>query len=208
MEEKSKQLSDREKATRKIHIYGIILTLFLIGALWFSVGFMAKSVVQTFLEAIGGNEIIDSVTMGLEATAFDDLSDDVMTAKKFISVITAIATIVGGIVTLGGSIVFLILVKNQAKKIAAIEEPMNNPIKVSKAKYVWLGFLLGTFGGHFFAIKKKKAWVFLGLGVLGFWIAPAMIYTTGISFADAFVGCYLWKDHNGCIEVEDYPYWI
>ena len=69
-------------------------------------------------------------------------------------------------------------------------------------------FLLGAYGGHLFALKKKKAWIFLLMGILGMEIIPLFLYTSGISFADAFMACFIEKDENGYIEIEDYPYWI
>ena len=72
----------------------------------------------------------------------------------------------------------------------------------------WLGFLLGAYGGHLFAMKKKKAWIYLGLGILGIWIPIFFFYTSGISFADAFLACFIEKDAYGFIEMEDYPHWL
>ena len=46
------------------------------------------------------------------------------------------------------------------------------------------------------------------MGILGMEIIPLFLYTSGISFADAFMACFIEKDENGYIEMEDYPYWI
>ena len=86
---------------------------------------------------------------------------------------------------------------------------LENTITVSKAKYVWLGFLLGGYGAHLFVLgKKKKGWIFLGLGLIGATIPLAFIYTSGISFADAYLAAFIPKDSMGEIDIEDYPYWI
>ena len=82
-------------------------------------------------------------------------------------------------------------------------------VSVKKIPYILLGFLLGTFGGHFFLIRRegkisKRAILFLILGICGIFCSPLMIYTTGISFADAWVGCRLKKDERGYIQVVDY----
>ncbi len=108
-----------------------------------------------------------------------------------------------------GAVIFLVI--QMKKRIAMIvEDPyqMENPIRVKKGAFVWLGFLLGAYGGHLFALKKKKAWIYLGLGIVGMWIPVFFLYTSGISFADAFLACFIEKDANGYIEMEDYPYWL
>ncbi len=213
MEEKKsiflpKDATVREKNIRKMHIFGLILVVLLIGALGSSVGFLVKSVISTAKDAYASDLNLDSISDGLEIMGLGDITATILSGGKVVKVISDILTYAGLVVFLGGSIVMLFVMKKLAKQIAEDETPLKNPIKVKKAKYVWLGFLLGAYGGHLFAIKKKKAWAFLALGILGISFLIAFLYTTGISFADAFIACYLWKDHNGYIEIEDYPYWL
>ena len=111
--------------------------------------------------------------------------------------------------SLAGVIALLIIMKS---RIAMILEdvPTEKTVLVKKAKYVWMGFLLGAFGGHLFAIKNKdKASIFLLFGIVGTFLFPILlIYTSAISFSDAYLACFITKDAEGYIEVEDYPYWI
>lgn len=78
-------------------------------------------------------------------------------------------------------------------------------IRVRKTPYVWLGFLLGSFGAHLFLLRDKtKAWLYLFLGFVGISVKYCTWYTMGISFTDALLACYLPKDSEGYIEIIDY----
>lgn len=213
MEEKKsiflpKDATAREKNIRKMHIFGLILVILLMGALGSSVSFLIKSIISSAKTVYASDIDMDSISEGLSLMGLGDITGIIVSGGKVFKVVSDILTYVGLVIFLGGSIAMLFIMKKLAKTIAEDDTPMKNPIKVKKAKYVWLGFLLGAYGGHLFAIKKKKAWVFLILGILGFSFFFLFLYTTGISFADAFIACYLWKDHNGYIEIEDYPYWL
>ena len=213
MEEKKtfflpKDATQREKNIRKMHIFGLILVVLLMGTLAFSVSFLIKSAISTAKEVYASDIDMESINDGLSLMGLGDITGVLSSGGKVLKVVSDILTYAGLVIGLGGSIAMLLIMKKLAKKIADDDTPMKNPIKVKKAAYVWLGFLLGAYGGHLFAIKKKKAWIFLILGILGFSFFIAFLYTTGISFADAFIACYLWKDHNGYIEIEDYPYWL
>ena len=115
---------------------------------------------------------------------------------------------IAAFVSLGAAIFIIFRMKQRISDIVDDTAPYENTIRVKKAPFVWLGFLLGAYGGHLFALKKKKAWIFLLLGILGMQIIPLFLYTSGISFADAFMACFIEKDEDGYIEMEDYPYWI
>lgn len=213
MEEKKrvfipKDASEREKQIFRLHIYGLVLVVCLIGALAASVSYLVKSIMRPSLEAFFNSVDVNTIVEGLGYSDFGYFVSAVLTGSKIYRVVTDILTYAGIFGFLGGSIAMLFIIKNKARAIAEMDEPMKNPVKVSKAKYVWLGFLLGAYGGHMFAIKDEKAWIYLILGVVGTGFMPAIVYTTGISFTDAFLACYSWKDHNGQIEVEKYPYWI
>ena len=132
-------------------------------------------------------------------------------ALKIFSAVTGalgVLSYVAAFVSLAAAIFIIFRMKQRISDIVDDSAPYENPIRVKKAPFVWLGFLLGAYGGHLFALKKKKAWVFLLLGVLGMEIIPLFLYTSGISFADAFMACFIKKDEDGYIEMEDYPYWI
>ena len=122
--------------------------------------------------------------------------------------IWAVFGYVTAFVSLGLTIFVLFLMKKRITMIVEDPYPFENPIKVKKGAYVWLGFLLGAYGGHLFALKKKRAWIYLGIGIVGMWIPIFFLYTSGISFADAFLACFYEKDRDGMIEMEFYPHWL
>ena len=127
-----------------------------------------------------------------------------MAVTKALGVVSYIAAFA----SIGGAIYIIMKMKKQIAVIVDPLAPYENPVRVKKAKFVWLGFLLGAYGGHLFALGKKRAWIYLLMGILGMQLFPLFLYTTGISFADAFMACFIDKDDEGYIEMEDYPYWI
>jgi len=204
----------RKKNIMILHIQGLILIVVLIMALMSSLGILGRTILTEIVFRTGlidtgidlmsvmqSGNFFDAATLTPQYSASAKLFLAAMKIWGVIGYITAFAAL--------GAVIFLVI--QMRKRIAMIvEDPyqMENPIRVKKGAFVWLGFLLGAYGGHLFALKKKKAWIYLGLGIVGMWIPVFFLYTSGISFADAFLACFIEKDANGYIEMEDYPYWL
>ena len=182
-----------------LHIQGLALVLVLILALGSSVTILLRSIISMLAGGLGTGVNPEDLSFVLDAYGFGSFAESAI--KLFQSVTAAFAS-------LGGAVIIIIFMKRRIADIIDEGAPYENPVRVKKAAFVWLGFLLGAYGGHLFVLKKKKAWVFLLLGIVGKQIIPLFIYTSGISFADAFMACFIEKDENGFIEMEDYPYWI
>lgn len=206
-----KEMTGRQKETRVLHIMGIILMVILVIALAGAVGILTRTIIMAKMQTSGilsnGRELASTLNeygMLGSANGFIDLS--------FVGVIWKVISVLGYVITIGAlaaAIVVLILMRKRVENILSDPTALENTITVSKAKYVWLGFLLGGYGAHLFVLgKKKKGWIFLGLGLIGATIPLAFIYTSGISFADAYLAAFIPKDSMGEIDIEDYPYWI
>ncbi len=204
----------RKKNIMILHIQGLILIVVLIMALMSSLGILGRTILTEIVFRTGlidtgidlmsvmqSGNFLDAATLTPQYSPSAKLFLTGMKIWGVVGYITAFAAL--------GAVIFLVI--QMKKRIAMIvEDPyqMENPIRVKKGAFVWLGFLLGAYGGHLFALKKKKAWIYLGLGIVGMWIPVFFLYTSGISFADAFLACFIEKDANGYIEMEDYPYWL
>jgi|P1105metagenome_2_1110788.scaffolds.fasta_scaffold00374_52 hypothetical protein len=199
----------RYKDIMILHIQGLILVLVLIIALWASFSILGRSLLSLFMDSLGSSVNPDDISQTLELAGMGGgVSTGLAVFQKITSALNVVSYI-AAFASLGGAVYLIILMKGRIASIIDTSfAPYENPIKVKKAKFVWLGFLLGAYGGHLFALKKKKAWIFLLMGILGMEIIPLFLYTSGISFADAFMACFIEKDENGYIEIEDYPYWI
>ena len=203
-----KDSSLRTKNIKILHIQSIFLMIVLTMSLTASLGILVRSLFAYFIpELLPTNEITEMITEGnfSDALSYDPTSSPIFVFLRIWGYVGyAVA-----IITLLVAIALLIFMKNRITMILA-DAPERNTIRVKKAKYVWLGFLLGAFGGHLFAIKNKdKASLFLVFGIVGALLFPIMLfYTSAISFSDAFLACFITKDAEGYIEVEDYPYWI
>ena len=196
----------RKKNTMILHIMGLILMLFLILLLTSSFGILARSIVSSIVppSAVGMDftEVLSGGFAG--AATYDPMDNPFMVLLKIWGVLGYIAAFV----SLAAVIVLVILMKKRIDMILS-DPTVESPVRVKKAAFVWLGFLLGAYGGHLFAMKKKKAWIYLGIGIVGTFFLPILfLYTSGISFADAFLACYIDKDADGYIIWEDYPYWL
>lgn len=213
MEEKKNLFpsKDTEKKYRNImilHIQGIVLVIVLMLLLAASFSIMFRSIFTMGIDVVGGMIDMDDIMFLFEEMGFKAMAEGGIGLYKILSVGLNIISYGGAIIAIVATIVIFIQMKKRIAMILDENEEKLNIVKVKKAPYVWLGFLLGAFGGHYFVMRKKKAWIFLLLGFAGMWIFPLVMYTTAISFSDALLACYAWKDHNGYIEIEDYPYWI
>lgn len=204
----------RKKNIMILHIQGLILIVVLIMALMSSLGILGRTILTEIVFRTGLIDTgIDLMSVMQSGNFFDaaTLTPQYSPSAKLFLTAMKIWGVVGYITAFAalGAVIFLVI--QMKKRIAMIvEDPyqMENPIRVKKGAFVWLGFLLGAYGGHLFALKKKKAWIYLGLGIVGMWIPVFFLYTSGISFADAFLACFIEKDANGYIEMEDYPHWL
>ena len=195
-----------------LHIQGLILIVVLILALMASIGILGRTAITELVNRTG---LLDS-----GAQLYSVMSGDIYmegtpaTAEKGNNIYKTVMGIwsvfgyLAAFITLGATILMLVLMRKRINKILEDPSPLEEPVRVKKGAYVWLGFLLGAYGGHLFALKKKKAWIYLGLGIVGMWIPLFFLYTSGISFADAFLACFMDKDWDGYIELDYYPYWI
>ena len=214
-----KDCSSKTKYIRNLHIEGLILMVVLmimlssamviIGRAFFEIIFYSTGLSDELMYSNQGEltEMIESGNMYGMLTyepEFTPLYEAYSSVIKILSVLGYAMAFV----SIAGSIVMLILMKNACRRIVEDSTPAENPVTVKKTPYVWLGFLFGCCGGHFFLYNNKKAMYFLCMGIIGLMFPIFIFYTTGISFADAFLACFINKDENGEITVEDYPYWI
>ena len=197
-----------------LHIQGLILIVVLIVALMSSLGILGRTILSEFVIRTGLLDTGRELSSIMETGSMYDVvtyTPDFSAGEKIFMTGMKIWGVIGYLVafaSLGATIFLVILMKKRIGMIVEDPYPLEDPVRVKKGAYVWLGFLLGAYGGHLFALKKKKAWIFLGLGILGMWIPLLFLYTSGISFADAFLACFLEKDAEGYIEMDYYPYWI
>ena len=198
----------RYKDIMLLHIQGLVLVLVLIIALASSFSILGRTIISMAMDSFGGSISSDDLSMVFDIYGLGGM---VEIGLKIFSAVTGalgVLSYVAAFVSLAAAIFIIFRMKQRISDIVDDSAPYENPIRVKKAPFVWLGFLLGAYGGHLFVLKKKKAWIFLLLGVLGMELIPLFLYTSGISFADAFMACFIEKDEEGYIEMEDYPYWI
>ena len=213
-----KMSSERKLNIRSLHIFGLILIAVLMMLLASSFGLLGRSIGETFLLRYGGETVENLFYSNADELREVMSGGNMVSAMSFELEPTPLYRIwkawkyfgyAAFVILLAATIVLLLQMRKFSMRIAADASAMDNPIRVKKGKYVWLGFLLGAFGAHLFAIgKKKKAWIFFGLGLGGMIIPVLVLYTTGISFSDAYLACFLPKDEEGKITIEDYPWWI
>ena len=198
----------RYKDIMILHIQGLILVLVLMIMLFSSVGIMGRTITKIFLDSVGNSVSPEDIMLTMDLAGLGDLATKGFAIfQKVYSVFGALIYVLA-ILSIIVTIYLLGRMKGKISEIIDDSAPYENPVRVKKITYVLLGFLLGAFGAHLFLIKKKKAWIYLLMGILGTQITPLILYTTGISFADAFMACFIEKDEEGYIEIEDYPYWI
>ena len=198
----------RYKDIMILHIQGLVLVLVLIIALASSFSILGRAIISMFMDSLGNSVNPEDLSTVLDIYGLGGMAE---TGLKIFSAVTGalgVLSYVAAFVSLAATIFIIFHMKQRISGIVDDPAPYDNPIRVKKAPFVWLGFLLGAYGGHLFVLKKKKAWIFLLLGILGMELIPLFLYTSGISFADAFMACFIEKDEEGCIEMEDYPYWI
>ena len=198
----------RYKDIMLLHIQGLVLVLVLIIALAASFSIVGRSIISMAMDSYRGSISSEDLKMAMDIYGFGEMAE---TGMKIFSAVTGalgVLSYVAAFASLAAAIFIIFRMKQRISEIVDDTAPYENPIRVKKAPFVWLGFLLGAYGGHLFLLNKKKAWVFLLLGILGMEIIPLFLYTSGISFADAFMACFIEKDEDGYIEMEDYPYWI
>ena len=198
----------RYKDIMLLHIQGLVLVLVLIIALAASFSIVGRSIISMAMDSYGGSISPEDLKMAMDIYGFGGMAEAGMKIFSAVTGALGVLSYVAAFVSLAAAIFIIFRMKQRISDIVDDTAPYENPIRVKKAPFVWLGFLLGAYGGHLFLLKKKKAWVFLLLGVLGMEIIPLFLYTSGISFADAFMACFIEKDEDGYIEMEDYPYWI
>ena len=211
-----KMSSERKLNIRTNHIFGLVLIAVLMMLLTSAFGMLARSIAITFFyeklnlgtlfysNAGDLSNLMQSGNLGAMMT-FELEPTPVYYLYKAWTYFNYAAFVL----LLTATIFLLLQMKKFCKRVATDTTPLDNPVRVKKGKYVWLGFLLGAFGAHLFAIgRKKKAWIFFGLGLGGMVIPILILYTTGISFADAYMACFIEKDAEGMITIEDYPWWI
>lgn len=214
-----KDCSSKTKYIRNLHIEGLILMVVLmimlssamviIGRAFFEIIFYSTGLSDELMysnqgeltEMMENGSMYDMITYEPE---FTTLYEAYSSAAKIMSVLGYSFAFI----SMAGSIVLLILMKNTCRRIVEDPAPAENPVTVKKTPYIWLGFLLGGFGGQLFLYNNKKAAYFLCMGIIGLMFPVCILYTTGISLADAFLACFIDKDENGAVTIEDYPYWL
>ena len=205
----------RKHDTMILHIQGLILMVLLILALSSAMGVLGRTIA---MEVIDRSGLLDSKGTTIEDTITGSSSYfEMLTAggtgagSQIVATFMRVWGILGyafAIICLVAVIIMVLQMKKRIAMILADPTPFENTVRVKKSAFVWLGFLLGAYGAHLFLLKKKKAWIYLGLGIVGMSVPILFFYTSGISFADAFLACFYEKDAEGFIEMEDYPYWL
>ena len=198
----------RYKDIMLLHIQGLVLVLILIIALASSFSILGRTIISMAMDSFGGSISSDDLSMVFDIYGLGGMAEIGLKIFSAVTGALGVLSYVAAFVSLAAAIFIIFRMKQRISDIVDDSAPYENPIRVKKAPFVWLGFLLGAYGGHLFVLKKKKAWIFLLLGVLGMELIPLFLYTSGISFADAFMACFIEKDEEGYIEMEDYPYWI
>ena len=198
----------RYKDIMLLHIHGLVLVLVLIIALASSFSILGRTIISMAMDSFGGSISSDDFSMVFDIYGLGEMAEIGLKIFSAVTGALGVLSYVAAFVSLAAAIFIIFRMKQRISDIVDDSAPYENPIRVKKAPFVWLGFLLGAYGGHLFVLKKKKAWIFLLLGVLGMELIPLFLYTSGISFADAFMACFIEKDEEGYIEMEDYPYWI
>ncbi len=198
----------RYKDIMLLHIQGLVLVLVLIIALASSFSILGRTIISMAMDSFGGSLSSDDLSMVFDIYGLGGMAEIGLKIFSAVTGTLGVLSYVAAFVSLAAAIFIIFRMKQRISDIVDDSAPYENPIRVKKAPFVWLGFLLGAYGGHLFVLKKKKAWIFLLLGVLGMELIPLFLYTSGISFADAFMACFIEKDEEGYIEMEDYPYWI
>ena len=198
----------RPHDTMILHIQGLILVLVLIIALASSFSILGRSILSMVMGSVGDSFDAESMDQAFELAGMGSIFSSGVSIFTTVSKALGVVSYIAAFASLGAAIYIIILMKNRVAMILDDPVPLENPIRVKKAAFVWLGFLLGAYGAHLFLLKKKKAWIYLIMGIIGMEIVPLFLYTSGMSFADAFLACFLEKDDEGYIEIEYYPYWI
>ena len=141
----------------------------------------------------------------LDMLTMDPYDSPVMKLLLVWKIIDYVLMVVG----LLGACVLLLKMRKQCETIVSDITAFDETVRVKKSSFLWLGFLLGGYGAHLLYIKKrKKGLIFLGLGLAGMFNPVTFLYTSAISFADAFLICFYPKDCDGMVEFEYYPYWL
>lgn len=204
----------RKKDIMILHIQGLVLIVVLLVALMSSLGVLFRTIISEILIRTGllntGADIKNLIEYGgmMDTMTYSVTEDPIFKVYNSVMTVWGVIGYVVAFLALGATIAVVIMMRKRITMILEDPFPMDEPVRVKKGAFVWLGFLLGAYGGHLFALKKKKAWIYLALGFVGMWIPIFFLYTSGISFADAFLACFIEKDKDGYIEMEYYPYWL
>lgn len=187
----------RRHSTENAHIFGIVLTYALLQCAGAAVSIIIHSLWQ-----------IADYFYNLSALLEEPLSYQprwFVRMWNMLSEYLVLASYIKMGVLLLVTLVLLWLLNNESKRLQKIPLPQEAGCRVKKTLYIWLGFLLGGYGAHLFLLPdKRRAWIFLIMGICSIWLRPLMWYTIGVSLADAWLACRLQADAEGCIYIEKY----
>ena len=199
--------SSNERTVCNLHILGICLSIALSGLLSASLSIMWHSIRTIILESFSMSDVENAMSGNRQL--FDIIKSvcdfywmiwDQIKIPYYIWIYGRFGW------TLFTTVILLVIMKKVTTYYVKDGTDPLPTVEVKKKKYVLLGLLLGSFGAHFFAMKKRKrGFLFLILGILGLKFNILMWYTLGISFADAFLACTIKADLTGRAEVPDYP---
>lgn len=202
----------RKENIKKLHIWGIVLTVLCIPMLSGTLSLLLNSM----LEMSGFDKVLEESLLSL-LTVYCELLNEPELLDKMTKLITNFsdirytATMLMALIPTLAAVAVLIVMKTICTKITDDPSPMENAFEVKKLNYVLFGFLLGAFGGHYFYTKDKRAKKFLIMGIAGTLIPvalPLLLYTTAISLSDAFLACFYESNKDGKILLESYESWI
>lgn len=194
--------NEKQHCMMIIHIQSIVLMLVMLVLLVSSIATLEFSIMQIIgLDPVGSF----TETFG----AIDQLSGIVTIVTTIFEIFNTVRTIVL-ILSLVLTVVLLYLMKKQIDLYKESKDRSGKTVKVKKLPYVLWGFLLGMYGAHYFYQgDRSRGRIMLIIGLVGTFIMPILsVYTMGMSFGDAYLACFLDRDSQGYVGIEEYPYWI
>ncbi|MBO6089781.1 MAG: hypothetical protein J6P37_05690 [Lachnospiraceae bacterium] len=135
-----KGVDGRYKDIMLLHIQGLILVLVLIIALAASFSIVARSIISMAMDSFGGSISSEDLGMVFDIYGLGGMAE---IALKIFSAVTGalgVLSYVAAFVSLAAAIFIIFRMKQRISDIVDDSAPYENPIRVKKAPFVWLGF--------------------------------------------------------------------
>lgn len=199
--------TERQKCMLMLRIESMIMMVFVLALIPLCISLLISTVfemVEVFAGPINFSSFaIDGFEMFGDLFATFTAIRNVLKVFDFIGIFLFTAIV----------IVLLVLMRKQINKYKESDDISENVVEVKKTPYTLWGFFFGAYGAHYFySGNKKRGYIMLALGLVGTFVIVQppilLIYTMGVSFADAYLACFLDKNRHNLIEIEEYPFWI